>query len=226
MTIDASLLEIAAPDATHHADMRSAVAALDDALSRSWEAGDDGVVITASGERVIVLPPFSQWIGGTDTPPLGSDLLLLARDICIRALDGDVRHPNAESFACTSHELAEAMLLVTAPKVPAHAAKADLFAELANPFGPPRIHWRRPGRGSPRSHRVSDGAETSRWASLAPPCVGLFVTRNSIEAGRMVGYVTIGLTMRQRSSRLDRLKGRPMDVLRATALLASNGEPS
>lgn len=226
MTIDANLLEIAAPDPSHHADMRSAVTALDDALTLSWEAGDDGTVITRSGERVIILPPFSQWIGGAGNPPVGRDLLVLARDLCVRALEGDVRHPYADDFTCTPDELGEAMLLVSASKVPAHAPRPELIAELANPFAAPRIHWRRPGSGSPRSHLLSDEDETSRWATLAPPCVGLFVTRNSIEAGRMVDYVTIGLVMRQISRRLDRLKGRPMDVLRATALLASAGDPA
>lgn len=226
MTIDARLLEIAAPDPSHHPDMRSAVTALDDALARGWEAGEDGTIVTPSGERVIILPPFSQWIGGAEAPPIGQDLLVLVRDLCARALEGDVHHPNADSFVCTPHELAEAMLLVTAPKVPAHAPKPELIAELANPFGAPRIHWRRPGSGSPRSHLLSDADETSRWATLAPPCVGLFVTRNSIEAGRMVDYVTIGLVVRQYSLRLDKLRGRPMDVLRATALLASAGDPA
>jgi hypothetical protein len=226
VTIDASLLEIAAPDATHHADMRSAVAALDDALSHSWNATGEGSIVTHSGERLIILPAFSQWIGAAESPPLGADLLRLVRDLCVRALEGDVRHPEAASYACTPHDLAEAMMLVSVGRVPAHAPKPTLIAELANPFGAPRVHWRRAGSGSPRSHLLSDPAETGRWATLAPPGVGLFVTRNSIEGGRMVDHVTIGLVMRQFSMRLDRLRGRPMDVLRATALLASVGEPS
>lgn len=220
MILDASRLRIEEPDPHRIPLMRNALRALDRALERGWK--QDGCEAVVEG--LVVMRPFSRWIGACiieiDEPQLH-----LLHGVLSRVLRDDLDHPEPEAFRMDDATLARAVMLSCADR-PADRSRTSLMAtEHPHPWGPARTRWRDPRGSSLRqASMVATEEEERRWSALAPPSVGVFVTESAVPNTLTGETLTVSLVAVQSSDRVPLLLRDPVARLRAMRMLAEDGE--
>jgi hypothetical protein len=219
MILDASRLRIERPDPQSIPLMREALRALDRAFASGWKQDGPEAVV----EGLVVMRPFSRWIGAS-LIEIDEPQLRLLHGVLSRVLRGDLEHPEPEAFRTEDATLARAVMLSCADRPADRSRTSLMIAEHPHPWGPARIRCR-DARGARRvQSTIATEDEEIRWSALAPPSVRVFVTESAVPNTLTGETLTISLVALQSSVDVPTLLQDPVARLRAMRMLAEDGE--